>query len=160
MMEKLRAKLKNQGGFTLIEMLIVVAIIAILIAVSIPLVNGALEKARDATDQANERAAKAEITMVYMGIAECPGAETTYVSGTAINDLFYNATTGKLVESYNDALTNSKGYGQCTGAGVGTGDCYTPYGQTDASTGHAGYVIKISAAADGAVTITWVNSGT
>ena len=32
MMEKLRAKLKNQGGFTLVEMLIVVAIIAILIA--------------------------------------------------------------------------------------------------------------------------------
>ena len=36
-MNNLKAKLKKQGGFTLIEMLIVVAIIAILIAVSIPL---------------------------------------------------------------------------------------------------------------------------
>ena len=54
-MKNLKAKLKKQGGFTLIEMLIVVAIIAILIAVSIPMVNGALERAREATDAANEK---------------------------------------------------------------------------------------------------------
>ena len=57
MMSKLRAKLKKDGGFTLVEMLIVVAIIAILIAIAIPMVNKALEKAREATDAANERAA-------------------------------------------------------------------------------------------------------
>ena len=37
----------------LIEMLIVVAIIAILIAISIPLVGNALERAREATDAAS-----------------------------------------------------------------------------------------------------------
>ena len=58
-MKGLREKFRKNEGFTLVEMLIVVAIIAILIAVSIPLVSGSLERAREATDAANVRAAKA-----------------------------------------------------------------------------------------------------
>lgn len=58
--EKLNAKLSKNGGFTLVEMLIVVAIIAVLIAVSIPVVTGQLEKARQSADAANCRAAYAE----------------------------------------------------------------------------------------------------
>lgn len=55
--ERLSAKLSRNGGFTLVEMLIVVAIIAILIIVSIPMIGSNLEKAREATDTANERSA-------------------------------------------------------------------------------------------------------
>lgn len=47
-------------------MLIVVAIIAILIAISIPLVDSALKKAKHATDAANERAAKAVFTIAML----------------------------------------------------------------------------------------------
>ena len=51
---------KNRKGFTLMEMLIVVAIIAILVAIMIPTFTNQLEKARQATDLANIRAAYAE----------------------------------------------------------------------------------------------------
>ena len=64
-MENLKAKLKKQGGFTMVELLIVVAIIAILVAVSIPMMNQALERSRHAVDQANVRDAIALASIQY-----------------------------------------------------------------------------------------------
>ena len=54
--------MKKSKGFTLAELLIVVAIIAVLVAISIPIFTTQLEKAREATDAANIRAAYAEVT--------------------------------------------------------------------------------------------------
>jgi type IV pilus assembly protein PilA len=45
----------NNIGFTLAELLIVVAIIGILVAISIPIFNSQLERAREATDASNIR---------------------------------------------------------------------------------------------------------
>ena len=50
---------KNEKGFTLAELLIVVAIIGVLVAISIPIFTSQLEKAREATDAANLRSAYA-----------------------------------------------------------------------------------------------------
>lgn len=52
---------RQKQGFTLMEMLIVVAIIAILVSISIPTFNGLLEKSREAADAANVRNAYAEV---------------------------------------------------------------------------------------------------
>ena len=52
----------NKKGFTLAELLIVVAIIAVLVAIAIPVFTSQLEKAKEATDAANLRAAYAEVT--------------------------------------------------------------------------------------------------
>lgn len=54
-------KFKNSKGFTLMEMLIVVAIIAILIAIAIPTFSGALNKAKVGTDTANIRSGYASV---------------------------------------------------------------------------------------------------
>ena len=54
-------KTMNKKGFTLAELLIVVAIIAVLVAISIPVFTTQLEKARESTDAANLRSAYAEV---------------------------------------------------------------------------------------------------
>ena len=54
-------KKNNNKGFTLAELLIVVAIIAVLVAIAIPVFSGQLEKSREATDASNIRAAYAEV---------------------------------------------------------------------------------------------------
>ena len=59
-------KFKNNKGFTLMEMLIVVAIIAILVAIAIPSFTTQLEKAREAADIANIRSAYAEAMVKYL----------------------------------------------------------------------------------------------
>lgn len=66
-------KKNNNKGFTLMEMLIVVAIIAVLVAIAIPVFTNQLEKAREATDAANIRSAYAEV----MACALTDAADTT-----------------------------------------------------------------------------------
>lgn len=62
---------QNKNGFTLMEMLIVIAIIAVLIAVAIPVFALQLEKAREATDLANVRSAYAQVsTEALLGDSE------------------------------------------------------------------------------------------
>ena len=56
----------NKKGFTLIEMLVVIAIIAILVAIIIPTVMSATEKAAAATNAANLRSVKSEATTNYL----------------------------------------------------------------------------------------------
>ena len=52
---------KNKKGFTLAELLIVVAIIGVLVAISIPVFAKQKLKAQEAVDKANLRAAYAEV---------------------------------------------------------------------------------------------------
>ena len=53
--------MRNKRGFTLAELLVAVAIIAVLVGISIPIFTSQLEKSRESTDLANVRAAYAEV---------------------------------------------------------------------------------------------------
>lgn len=56
----------NKKGFTLAELLVVVAIIGVLVAISIPIFTSQLEKSRDAVTLSNIRAAYAEVQAAYL----------------------------------------------------------------------------------------------
>lgn len=59
-------KLTNKKGFTLIEMLVVIAIIAVLVAIIIPVVTNSTVKAAAAADAANMRSFKSELATIYL----------------------------------------------------------------------------------------------
>lgn len=106
MQKQPKTKLRKNGGFTLIEMLIVVAIIAILIAISLPMINSALERARNATDAANVRAAKAA-ALLDRTTGSVIKNKAPDASGNKV--VYYDAVTGEL------SPTNpAKGYGKST----------------------------------------------
>ncbi len=62
----MRKKSENKKGFTLAELLVVVAIVAVLVAIAIPIFTMAQEKSAEAVDLANIRSAYAEITVKYL----------------------------------------------------------------------------------------------
>ena len=77
-------KLTNKKGFTLIEMLVVIAIIAVLVAIIIPVVSSATTKAAAATDAANMRSLKAEIVTSYLSDGVGSGKLITKIEGTTV----------------------------------------------------------------------------
>lgn len=71
----------NKKGFTLAELLVVVAIIGVLVAISIPIFTSQLEKSRDAVTLSNIRAAYAQAQTAYL-TQDTTSAEAKYTAGT------------------------------------------------------------------------------
>lgn len=110
-MMKFMNKKLTKKGFTLAELLIVVAIIAVLVAVSIPIFNSQLQKARLATNQANARAAYAAAVAAYLD-------DDTVVAIT------YETSTGKST-----SVASYTGYTAATSTDISSWDTAT-FGDT------------------------------
>ena len=95
-------KKRNKKGFTLAELLIVVAIIAVLVAIAIPIFTSQLDKARCATDTANVRSYVAE------RVVDALDAEGTSVTITK-SQLQAVCTKGSTVSIDGNVITISKG---------------------------------------------------
>ena len=73
----------NKKGFTLIEMLAVIAIIAVLVSIVIPVVGNATEKAKEAADVANIRAAIAQVTTTALAGETVTAVPVSMTQGAA-----------------------------------------------------------------------------
>lgn len=89
----------SERGFTLVEMLIVVAILSILTSLAIPIFSDALESSRETVDTANRRNA-------------FDLAISSYYSDGTTGVYYFDADTGTL------GTTVPKAYGQSTAAGA------------------------------------------
>lgn len=102
--------MNNKRGFTLAELLVVVAIIAVLVAISIPIFSSQLEKARQATDLANIRAAYAEL-MSYVITGDKEGTSFTAFGGNTVIKLSDNVYLDGNKYEYTGLKPTKKEYG-------------------------------------------------
>jgi prepilin-type cleavage/methylation N-terminal domain protein len=79
----MKRKIKSVKGFTLAELLIVVAIIAVLVAIGIPIFTSQLEKSREAVDLSDVRSAYAEVMMAAIT------GDTTAIYTKDANQMIY-----------------------------------------------------------------------
>lgn len=107
----MKKTLHNKKGFTLAELLIVVAIIAVLVAIAIPIFSSQLEKAKEATDAANIRAAYAEVS-----------TEALTDDATTVKSLFVTASQTKEKWQTNSSNPNMEIGGIQVEAAYTTGD--------------------------------------
>ena len=138
MRRKLQAKLNSKKGFTLVELLVVVASIAILVAISIPMVTGALDSAKKATDDANRRAAEGAAMVAYLTGDNEIGEEETY---------YYDAESG-LVKADKNQVT----------AGYNKSD--KPAGAAVNATGVGKLIVEVTIDGEDGISSQWVTAGT
>ena len=89
----------NKKGFTLVEMLVVIAIIAVLVAIIIPTTSSATTKAAAATNAANLRSILAEATVDYLGGVDDATGFLQYTASSGTFTTLGTAPTSKKVGS-------------------------------------------------------------
>lgn len=85
-------KISKKNGFTLAELLIVVAIIGVLVGISIPIFSNLLEKGRDAASVANIRSAYSQAVAEYITCTFSDNHMDDLVHSYAIKDNKNNVT--------------------------------------------------------------------
>ncbi len=146
----------NKKGFTLAELLVVVAIIGVLVAVSIPIFTAQLRKARVATDLANERAAKA--AAVAAALTDDNGA---VAEGDNTSDAvyYYDAAAGTVTKTVADAKEIAA-YGKTTDAKKDDKLSVTDNTGVDLTGKIVAVTVKSSTNKSSGVTVSWVTAKT
>ncbi len=83
---------RRKKGFTLAELLIVVAIIAVLTAIAVPLFVTGLQKAQDATFAANQRAVRGAAVVGILSATKGSAWDPDTLFTDSNNDVYATAT--------------------------------------------------------------------
>jgi len=125
--EALNRPKKDEGGFTMIELIIVVAILAILAVIAIPLIGGQVHKARVAADKANVRMLEGQANIYAVEVEDVEDilegtdwinklAAAGYLKGETIGEEGNETTEAQIDHPFGDNYTyeingnNKNGY--------------------------------------------------
>jgi len=121
----------QRRGFTLAELLIVIAIIVVLMAIALPVFNGAREKARQSRCMANLHDMGMAIRMFRMEQGAYPGPYDPVSGQWGLNELYPTYITSRQTFICpDDPIQDAAGYLAQTGPGVETFEilkAYPPY---------------------------------
>jgi type IV pilus assembly protein PilA len=143
MVQKLRERSQGEGGFTLVELLVVMLILGLLAAIAIPSFFNQRDKARDADAKSSVRTAQTAVETY----ATDNGGSYTGVAADADGNAPYDA--GSL-----EAIENT--LGDAPGALTVTGSGNTYEVQVVSTTGNA---FRIARSAGGTTTLSCGNGG-
>lgn len=78
---------RNRKGFTLVELVVVIAILGILAAIAVPRFINAVDEAQAATDAANVKALQAAVNLYFMENAAYPSSLNDLVNKNYIDSI-------------------------------------------------------------------------
>ena len=87
---------RNQKGFTLVELVVVIAILGILAAIAVPRFVNAIDEANVATDAANVKVLQAAVNMYFMEHNEYPANLGILVDETHPENSYIDAVPTEL----------------------------------------------------------------
>lgn len=135
-------KKKDVKGFTLAELLIVIAIMAVLVAIAFPVFSSQLESARHSVDDANRRAAMSLAEAHFLSEHADDGKEITLHFCEKDGNLYISNCSGEC------SVKDSSGDGTELKS-----KCHCPVGTESVAGENKSLTVKVSA--DGIVSAKW-----